>query len=526
MTTSDLAPLSAGRLRTAPAILFEAARLAPDRVRLTGPAGEVTLCDLADRVAAFAARLAGAGVGTGDRVALFGDNGVDWLVAALAVQARGAAWAGIHAGSSAELAVHVVQHSGARVAVASRAELERSGAELPVPAIPLEEAGRAAAASWRDLSRLDLLACLIYTSGTTGRPKGVMLTHRNLAVNGRDWIAVNAAALPEAPRELLWLPMSHVFGWGAAVVGTLMGFHSHLVPPSRVADELPRVRPHVLMTVPLLLERLARSARDDQALCDATGGALRLCLAGGAPLSPAIKARFRAAGVPLREGYGLSETSPTLTLERGDEASLETVGRPYPSAELAIAPDGEILARGPSVFAGYWDDQAATARAIDLDGWFHTGDLGRFTADGCLVLAGRKKELIALASGKKIAPAEIEARAAEDPWIDRLVLFGEGSAGLVALVSPDLASVARDLGHPLPPAGPGADPDAARGFAGRIEALNQRLSRFERIRAFAVLPEPLSVARGHLTASLKVRRHAVEAEFRPLLASLYQEIAR
>jgi long-chain acyl-CoA synthetase len=526
-------------LHTAPTILLAAAAAKPDQVRFLTPA-PLTLGTLARRVGGFAAYLRDQGVLPGQHVAIFAPNSVDWIVAALGAQLAGAAFVGVHAGSSSEQASYVIEHSQAKLVVACPGELARAGVEpsqLSAPVVCLGsepfEAACATAPLGEDLSTLDGTACLIYTSGTTGRPKGVVLTHRNLAVNGADWVEVCAPTLPshEQTREVLWLPFSHVFGWGDACIGTLMGFASRLCSPKDVVAALGEHRPHVLMTVPVLLERLSAGVPDDANLRAVTGGELRLCLAGGAALSPRTKARLHAAGIPVCDGYGLTETSPTLTLVRPDDRDPEhhTVGAPYPSVELKLAPDGEVLARGPSVFGGYYRDAESTSAAFDEDGWFRTGDLGRLTARGNLELIDRKKELLILQNGKNVAPQPIEARAAEEPWIERLVLFGSGHPGVVGLVVVDVDTVSVDVGRPLDQpldhAEAASDPAVRAGLEARFASLNDRLSSCERVRRFAVLPRPLSVEAGHLTPSFKVRRRQVAADFDHELNDLLAELS-
>jgi long-chain acyl-CoA synthetase len=500
--------------RTAPAALFEAARRTPERVRFVEGGRSFTFAELAQRVRGLAAHLQSLGVGPGDHVALSGPNSVDWLIAAMAVQTTGGAFVGIHAGSSSELARYVLDHAQARLLIAAPSELARFEAALTLPVLPLD-ALPISTETVTDRSRLEDTACLIYTSGTTGAPKGVVLTHANLAANAADWITVVGRLVPERAREVLWLPFSHVYGWGDACIGTLMGFTSTLAQPQDVPAALLACQPQLLMTVPVLLERLARQA-EGEALRALTGGALALCLVGGASLSPVVKARLRDAGMPVLEGYGLSETSPTLTLTRPGDPALDHVGHPYPSVELRLAEDGEVLARGPSVFSGYHLDPEATRAAIDADGWFHTGDLGEWLPGGQLRIVDRKKELIVLSNGKKVAPQPIEARAQQDAWIERLVLFGPGRPSLAALVVPDLAVIARELGRPVA----ASDPAVLAGLEARIAALNERLSSFERIRRVKVAPGPLTVEEGCLTPSLKVRRKVVWQKF----SSLFEEV--
>jgi long-chain acyl-CoA synthetase len=507
-------------LLTAPAILLAAAEAEPERVRFVLPSGErVTLGAFALRVRAAAGALRARGIRRGQRVAIFAPNSIEWAVAALGVQLAGAAFAGVHAGSSAELTRHIVAHSQSSLLLACPAELARAGlsaAEFDVDVLGLDSLE--GTPTQEDRSTLEDTACLIYTSGTTGQPKGVVLSHANLAANGRDWVEVCGPWLSDETREVTWLPFSHVFGWGDLCIGTLMGFTSHLVAPAEVVPALGLVRPHLLMTVPILLERLAAAAPTTEALRGLCGGSLEVCLSGGAPLSSAIKRRYRAAGVPVVEGYGLSETSPTLTLERGDEEHLDTVGLPYPSVELRLADDGEIEARGPSVFSGYFDDPQATAAVFTPDGWFRTGDLGAWTARGQLRLVGRKKELIVLQSGKKVAPSGIESAAAEDSWFDRAVVFGDGLSSLVALLVLDPLVVSRDLGRSVNLATISSDPEVAREVARRLGVFCATRSRCERIRHWVLASEALSVEAGTLTPSFKVRRNAVWDRYRDQLS--------
>ncbi|MGE0871463.1 MAG: long-chain fatty acid--CoA ligase [Kofleriaceae bacterium] len=509
----------------APRALLEAAKAAPSRVRFIDRERSYMLGDLVTRVAARVEYLRDRRIGRGDHVALFAENSVDWVTSALAIQACGAAFVGVHAGSSSALADFIVRHSQAKLLLASSSELARAGLETTGCDIVDIVTATAAltASSYDSVARPLDRACIIYTSGTTGNPKGAMLSHANLAANGADWMTCCAPLLGTDPiREVLWLPFTHIFGWGDAVIGTIAGIRSRLAAPSEVAATLADHRPHLLMTVPALLERLARDASDADALRARLGGEIRLCLAGGAALSPVVKRRYRDAGICVLEGYGLTETSPTLTLQRPDDPEIDGVGHPYPSVEVKLADDGEVLARGPSVFAGYYRDPNATREVIDGDGWFHTGDLGAWLPGGQLKIVDRKKELLVLSNGKKVAPQPIEARAAEDPWIERVVLFGTGRPAVAGLVVPNFDNIERELGRKVDRARTTADTDVMTGLKSRIDALNARLSTFERIRAFAIAPRTLTAADGHLTPSLKVKRRAVWADFSQLIEPLWE----
>ena len=216
-----------------------------------------------------------------------------------------------------------------------------------------------------------------------------------------------------------------------------------------------------------------------------------------------MKEAFLAAGMLIIEGYGLTETSPTLTLNKPDDYRFDSVGKPLPTVDLRIAGDGEILARGPNVFGGYHKDPEATRAAFTDDGWFRTGDLGRWTDDGFLQIVGRKKEILVTAGGKNVPPANIEQRFAGDPLIERVVVYGDGKRYLVAGVWPSGGEVSL------------ADLQA------RVDAVNAGLARHETIKRFAVMHRPLTVESGHLTTTLKLRRSAVYAAFEADFEGLY-----
>jgi len=374
---------------------------------------------------------------------------------------------------------------------------------------------------------LDQPGMMLYTSGTSGNPKGVPLTHRNVAVNGLDWLKCNAPLLEENDVDLLWLPMSHIFGFGEACIGNTLGYTTYLGDPRTLGAMLPVVRPSVFMSVPSVWEKLATGAATESTpegrrakLAQLTGGKLRFCLSGGAGLKREVKELFHECGLLIIEGYGLTETAPTLTLNRPDAFRFDTVGKPIPSVELKLAEDGEILARGPNVFSGYHKDPAATREAFTDDGWFKTGDVGRFTDDGFLQIVDRKKDILVTAGGKNVPPANIEQRFADDPFIAHLVVYGDAKKFLVAGVWPNVDAVDAHL------AASGVEPQA-RGEAmrallqQRIDKVNGELASYETIKKFAVMDRPLSVEGGLLTPTLKVKRKKVYEVFRAQLEALY-----
>ena len=241
-----------------------------------------------------------------------------------------------------------------------------------------------------------------------------------------------------------------------------------------------------------------------------TGGKLRFCLSGGAGLKVEIKQHLHAHGLLIIEGYGLTETSPTLTLNRPGAFRFDTVGQVVPSVQVKLADDGEILAKGANVFSGYYDDPEATAAAFTSDGWFCTGDVGRFTEDGFLQIIDRKKDILVTAGGKNIPPANIEARFADDPIIERVVVYGDARPFLVAAVWLRPEAAAKLAGD-----------ERAQAIAARLEVVNAELARYETIKRHFVVEAPLSVDDGTLTSSLKMRRKAVYGKLRARFEALY-----
>jgi len=526
----DVAPLLPPR--PAPHAVFDRLPTHADRprfrVRRGGAWEPVTWGQFARQIRGVARWLVERGVASGDRVAIFAPNSIAWASAALGAQVAGAVFVPIYPASTADQVAYILEHAEVRCAFVGGADpiarLEQARARLggPLEVIDLDAAAALTAAADRDAATpapvdarlgalsLDAPAQMLYTSGTSGNPKGVPLTHRNVACNGADWLRCNAPLLAEGDRDLLWLPMSHIFGFGELCVGNTLAWETYLASPQDVLELLPEVAPEVFFSVPAYWEKIARlvAAGPDPAaaLQRTTGGRLRFCLSGGAGLKVEIKQQLQAAGVLVLEGYGLTETAPTLTLNRPGGFRFDSVGRPLPSVELRLAEDGEILARGENVFAGYFKDPEATAAAFTEDGWFRTGDLGRWTEDGFLQIVDRKKDILVTSGGKNIPPANIEARFADDPVVERLVVYGDGKPYLVA------AAWAR------PDVPPG---ERERRIAARIEAVNAQLARHETIKRFFVEDAPLTVEAGLLTSSLKLRRKAVYEHLRGRFEALY-----
>ncbi|MEP7120744.1 MAG: AMP-binding protein [Byssovorax sp.] len=568
----DIAPYT--ELKIAPRAVFDTLPERKTRVRfmlptLDGDWRAVTWGAFAIQIRRASLFLGSVGLTTGDRAAIFAPNRVEWIAAALAIQAAGGAIVPIYAANTVDQAAYVAKHCDAKVlfvdtpallgrvfeawdeyAAASKIVLLDDALDAAKILEKLGAAGkkvpsladaRKKLVTWSDAQAigaardtedpthfektmhavtLDQVGMMLYTSGTSGNPKGVPLTHRNVAVNGLDWLESNAPLVDEGAVDLLWLPMSHIFGFGEACLGNTLGFTTYLCDPASAMDRLQDVRPSVFMSVPSVWEKLAtKAANPDLAVQKArllwlTGGHLKFCLSGGAGLKREVKELFHACGLLIIEGYGLTETSPTLTLNRPDAFRFDSVGKPFPSVEVKLAEDGEILARGPSVFGGYHKDPDATRESFTEDGWFKTGDVGRFTDDGFLQIIDRKKDILVLANGKNVPPANIEIRFQDDPFITHLVIFGDARRYLTAGVWIDESAVRAHLGD--------ADRAAVTALIQeRIDKVNAALPSYETIKKFHLFEEPLSVAGGLLTPTLKVRRKKVYERFLAELEALY-----
>jgi long-chain acyl-CoA synthetase len=569
-------------IKPAPRAVFDRLAERATRVRYMVPDGKdwraVTWGRYARTIRQIACFLEAAGFEPGERATIFANNSVEWMATAMGIQSAEGVMVPVYPANTPSQAGYVVKHSDASVVFVGSNELlsrvlsawddysevrrivlldDRTSvagamkllkdAGKPTPGLDEVEArtltfeaalSRGAArdeeAPERFAQRLEGLslerqAFMLYTSGTTGNPKGVPLTHFNVGHNGLDWLKCFAPLLQEGAIDVLWLPMSHIFGFGEACVGDSLGWTTYMADPSNALARLAEVRPDVFFSVPAYWEKLATGAleEDDPArqrakLAALTGGRLSFCLSGGAGLKREVKELFYKNGLLILEGYGLSECSPTLTLNRPAEFRFDSVGKALPSVELRLEEDGEILARGPNVFRGYHKDEAATKECFTEDGWFKTGDVGRFTEDGYLQIVDRKKEILVTAGGKNVAPANIELRFADEPLVSHAVVYGDGKKFVVAGIWLDPEAVAARL------AKDGVDhvgrADAvAKLVREAVDRANQELAKYEQIKLFRVMEVPLTVAGGHLTSTLKVRRKAVWKAFEREFESMYQE---
>jgi long-chain acyl-CoA synthetase len=415
------------------------------------------------------------------------------------------------------------------------------------------------------------LASIIYTSGTTGDPKGVMLSHRNFVANFLDCVGL----YPIGPDDiaLSFLPLSHVFERTVDHLFFYLGVKIHYAPSiERVPPLLLEVRPTILTSVPRLYERaylkvLAnvekesprsqkvfrwaiglgkrhRAAREQgrikpllaaqrrlaerlvyRKIKDRFGGRLRFAISGGAPLVDAVGELFNAVGIPLYQGYGLTESAPVLTANTPAANRLGSVGRALPSVELHIAADGEILAGSPGVMMGYWENPGATAEVIGEDGWLHTGDVGHLDDDGFLFITDRKKDLLVTSGGKNVAPQPIEQQLTSHRIIGQAVVVGDGYPYLTALLVPRFDELSDELAS-LPRDEVVEHPTIRREVEEALRSINRRLSEHERVRRYTLLAEELTLEKGELTPTLKVRRRIVMQRYAELIAGMYLKTQR
>jgi long-chain acyl-CoA synthetase len=516
-------------IKIAPRAVFEwlAVRADKPRFLLQQPDGgwrPVTWQEFADQIRDIALMLTARGLKAGDRAVVYGHNCVEWAVSALAIQAAGGVMVPIYPASTPAQTEYVLEHSDARFVFTDKPARIPAGWQGTVTgfdaaswaearAIGAAEHAKDGDAFTRTMHAVPLEqpGMMLYTSGTSGMPKGVPLTHMNVGVNGRDWFNALLDLIDDDSVDLLWLPMSHIFGFGEMCLGNTLGFTTYMVDPASVFAKLPEVKPNVFMSVPSHWEKISiLSEGSKEKLDQVTGGRFKFCLSGGAGLKREVKEAFHKAGVLIIEGYGLTETSPTLTMNTAKAFRFDTVGRPFPSIQVKLAEDGEILAKGPSVFGGYHKDEAATREAFTADGWFKTGDVGQFTEDGFLKIVDRKKDILVTAGGKNVPPANIEIRFRDDPLMQHVVVYGDAKKYLVA--------------------GVWANPDVARGLSkeelhakvqASVDRVNKELASFESIKKFVVIDHPLTVEGELLTASLKVRRKKVYETFKAAFEGLY-----
>ena len=573
------------------------------RIKRDGRWVPLSYTELADRVQDACLGLKALGVADGDRVAILSENRPEWAVADYACLAARCTDVPIYPTLPARQIEYILRDSGAVVALVSSAEqLEKLWSVRPalpalrhvvtfdadaigpgvLPFAELLARGRAVRPrhpDWRAhalRATPDDLATLIYTSGTTGDPKGVMLTHGNIASNVTT--CVGLFDFNPTDECLSFLPLSHIF---ERMFGHYSMFHGGVVinyagSIDTVATDMRELRPSLMASVPRLYEKIQTRVLDSVRASSAprrrlfgwarrvgeewaqrtidgapmpaalalqrrladrlvfaklrvrTGGRIRFFISGGAPLSADIARFFFAAGMPILEGYGLTETSPVMAVNTFEHLKLGTVGRPIPGVEVRIAQDGEIVTRGPNVMRGYFGKPEATADAVDPDGWFHTGDIGVLDAEGYLRITDRKKDLIVTAGGKNIAPQPIENLAKRSKFVSNAVMLGDRRPFPIMLIVPNGDTLkAWATRHALPTddlEGLVRLPEVHGKLEREVRKTLRDLAQFEMPKKFLVLPRDFSVEAGELTPTLKVRRRIVEERHRAAIEALYAEL--
>jgi long-chain acyl-CoA synthetase len=541
-----------------------------------------------DQIRTCARALISLGLPRGGKVAILGFNRPEWVIMDHAAMMAGGVPAGIYTTCSADEVQYIVHHSEAHVVLVENAEqlakVKARREQLPllkyIVMMRGAEATGADVLTWDDLlaksetvpdseldKRIDAieqadLATLIYTSGTTGPPKGVMLSHRNLAWTSQ--VLLDVAGRPDGDVSLSYLPLSHIAEQMCTVhmpatAGSTVYFAESI---EKVPENLKDVRPTVFFGVPRIWEkfhaamaaklaettgakkqlvdwarsvcarvnahrdrgeRIPRRLEAQYRLADklviskikqAIGfDRVRELISGAAPIAPDVLAFFASLDLPIHEVYGQSEDSGPTSFNLHGRTKIGTVGPPIPGLEVKLGDDGEILIRGPNVFLGYYKEPEATADAL-RDGWLCSGDLGSFDKDGFLSITGRKKEIIITAGGKNIAPKNIEAAIKELPLVGEAVVIGDRRKYLTALVTLEpaaAAKVASDRVHST--------------IQAKIDEVNKSLARVEQVKKFAVLERPFGIDTGELTPTMKLKRKVIAQKYAREIEAMYADEA-
>lgn len=544
------------------------------------------------------------GAKKGDRIALISENRWEWIITDFAVLAIGAVNVPIYPTLTGEQIATLLEDAGCRIvivstrqqfdklnAVRSQTQIERiliMDGHPPEDGNPLDGsiafskllAGADDAGSYRDpvfdaLVRSvgpDDLASLIYTSGTTGEPKGVMLTHANIASNQN--IAPANFSFGPTDACISFLPLSHIT---ARALDYVMFNYGAQIAYCSNFDKLPQamkeVRPTVFVGVPRVYEKIRQAVEQKASLSplkkrllawslsvgnhnrdtvydgkqpsslfwkiankliygrvrEAFGGRVRVWVSGGAPLGIDTARWFASAGIAVWEGYGLTETSPVIALNNPAVHRMGAVGKPLSNVELKFAEDGELLVRGPSIFGGYWQKPAATAECFDAEGWFHTGDIGHLDSEGFLYITDRKKELLKTSGGKLVAPQPIENKLKNSVMVAQVALVGDKHKFISALISPNFAALQEWAKH----AGLDTQDRQALVSDSRVISLygevvreaNSGLANFETIKRFRLVADEWSQDSGELTPSMKLKRRVISAKYASVIDELYADEA-
>ena len=564
-----------------------------ETVVLWNAAGEwkpITSRQFYGRVRAMVEALKSWGIQPGDRVALLSENRWEWPVADFAVLAMGAVDVPLYQTLTPEQMGFMLENAGAKVIIVSTKEqyekvvaagnigsLERvvvmdegkfanaeSFAEIMKRAPDLEQQDAAFDAMVKE-TKPESLATIIYTSGTTGDPKGVMLTHGNLASNLRH--STDGLDIRKGDLSISFLPLSHVtarhLDYALYALEAVLAYCPKF---DDLTKAMRAVKPTVFLAVPRVYEKvrqavehkstgtkklilawaLARGKANREALLrgeepkgagwklanklvyskirDAFGGRARVFIAGGAPLGIDTSEWFIDVGIRVFEGYGMTETSPVIARNTYEAYRINTVGKVVPNMEARIAEDGELEVKGPAVFVGYWQNEEATKRELTEDGWFKTGDIGKIE-DGFLSITDRKKELLKTSGGKFIAPQPIESKLKANTVIGQAALIGDRQKFASVLISPNFAALeswATENGvSTADHAKLVQDPKVQKMYEALVEKVNGGLAHFETIKKVGIVPDEWSVEGGEMTPSMKIKRRIISEKYKDQIARFY-----
>jgi long-chain acyl-CoA synthetase len=538
------------------------------------------------------------GANKGDRIALISENRWEWAISDFATLAIGAVNVPIYPTLTGEQIAELMRDAGCRIAlVSTRQQFDKLNAvraqtplerivmmdsAAPEGAIAMSEIlagaderraerdpvfdGLVKAAEGKDL------ATLIYTSGTTGEPKGVMLTHGNIAANQNY-----AAAEYDFNRTdacISFLPLSHITA--RALDYIMYGREAQVAYVSqfdKLVQAMKEVRPTVFVGVPRVYEKIRQAVEQKTSVSpvkkrilawalktgssrrgdvyagkrpssvswklssklvyakvrEAFGGRVRYFVSGGAPLGIDTASWFADAGIPVWEGYGLTETSPVISLNSPSNQKMGSVGKPLPNVELKFAEDGELLVRGPAVFVGYWQKPAANAECFDAEGWFRTGDIAHLDADGFLYITDRKKELLKTSGGKLVAPQPIENKLKNNVLVGQAALVGDKHKFISAIISPNFAALEALAQRQGITAASRvdlvADNRVVAIYSEIVRTVNGGLANFETIKRFRVVPDEWTQESGELTPSMKLKRRVITGKYAEVVAALYADEA-
>ncbi len=551
---------------TLPALFFDqSVRYAEKpilRVKLEGQWQDINWSELAEDVAGVAAALLKLGVKQGDRVGILSENRTEFISADMGIMSVGAINVALHAPlSTAQILEQFRDSTPMIVFVSTEDQLDKLNTvlndlpsiqkivifdEVKLPEIvsfsDFVESGIVELAANPDMvrSRLDCIrpedvAAIIYTSGTTGESKGVMLTHENFTSNIEAIAKFYPAEKYKDLLSLIVLPLSHVY---ARTCDLYFGFAQARVislaeSVEKFAQNLQEIRPQQFSAVPRIHEKFAMAARSlkeaghPEALREILGGRILFCGSGGAALPLEIERFYWDSGIPVYQGYGLTESSPVISFNFEDKHCEGSAGSLVEHVEVKILEDGEILSRGPHIMKGYWNKPNATKEVIDADGWFHTGDVGYMDSEGFLHITDRKKDILVNAYGKNIAPQQLEGLLCFDKFIEQACIYGDGRKFLSALIIPaaaplmewaenhnlSLLSIVELIKRP----------DVVELYNQRIHAALIDLAPHEQVQKFILLPEPFSFSSGEMTVTAKLRRGQVIIKHLEELEALYRD---